>query len=194
MRLGNGANTMYEVDFLPIEKTGEPGPRSGDAIAVRFTDDFGHYRVVVIDGGYKYTGESLIQHLEKYFSKSYVDLMISTHPDMDHINGLTTSFAQGLLYASEQQGDRQHARDLATHRRSPRRTHHDQARVHLACPDRRVTAGRVKTQPRMGACSDSVLEVNTVSSISEDRQGVALSAGKCEVGRGSGYCGCVGSR
>lgn len=80
---------MYEVDFLSIEKTGELGSKSGDAIAVRFTEDAtGQQRIVVVDGGYKHTGDRLVEHIQTYYETDHVDLVISTHPDMDHVNGL----------------------------------------------------------------------------------------------------------
>jgi beta-lactamase superfamily II metal-dependent hydrolase len=83
--------TVFEVDFLPIEKTGELGSKSGDAISVRFTEiETGEIRVVVIDGGYSYTGEALKEHIQRWYQVEHIDLMISTHADMDHINGLAT--------------------------------------------------------------------------------------------------------
>lgn len=84
----------FEVDFLPIEKTGSAGSRSGDAITMRFTDPTGVNRVVVIDGGYKETGERLVQHIGDYYDTGYVDLVISTHPDADHLNGLATVLSE----------------------------------------------------------------------------------------------------
>lgn len=82
---------MYEVDFLPIERTGEIGSKSGDAITMRFTETLtGRQRVVVIDGGYGYTGEAVISHITDWYETDHIDLMISTHPDQDHINGLAT--------------------------------------------------------------------------------------------------------
>lgn len=84
----------YEVDFHPIEKTGEAGSKSGDAISVQFTDAAGLKRVIVIDGGYKHTGEAVVEHVEKHYGTTTVDLVISTHPDMDHINGLATVLDQ----------------------------------------------------------------------------------------------------
>jgi beta-lactamase superfamily II metal-dependent hydrolase len=85
---------MYEIDFHPIEKTGEAGSKSGDAITVRFIDALGTQRVVVIDGGYKYTGEALVEHIKTRYGTDYIDLVISTHPDQDHINGLATVLEQ----------------------------------------------------------------------------------------------------
>lgn len=80
---------MYEVDFLPVEKTGDLGSKSGDAIAAQFTEvATGQTRVIVIDAGYGHTAEAVVGHIEKWYGTSHIDLMISTHPDQDHINGL----------------------------------------------------------------------------------------------------------
>ena len=79
----------YEVDVLGV---GEKST-SGDAIAIRFGNLHGSLEeqtVVVIDGGYKEDGAKLVNHIRTHFGTSKVDLVISTHPDQDHINGLTT--------------------------------------------------------------------------------------------------------
>jgi hypothetical protein len=78
---------VYEVDFLPVGD----GGRSGDAIALRYSapnpanDD---QVVVVIDGGFSDDGEALVEHITRYYGTSRVDLVVSTHPDGDHANGL----------------------------------------------------------------------------------------------------------
>lgn len=77
----------YEIDFLPV---GE-GEQSGDAISLRFGNLFGmrsEQTVVVIDGGFKESGEELVKHVKKYYGTSRVDLVVSTHPDADHAGGL----------------------------------------------------------------------------------------------------------
>jgi beta-lactamase superfamily II metal-dependent hydrolase len=79
----------YEVDFLG---TGSES-KSGDAIAIRFGDLSGtrdQQTVVIIDGGFSDDGTKLIQHVRTHFNTDRVDLVISTHPDQDHINGLET--------------------------------------------------------------------------------------------------------
>ena len=73
----------YEIDFIPV---GE-GERSGDAIAMRITEN-GETEIYVIDGGTKASGEALVQHVRDYYGTDRVDYLISTHPDMDHISGL----------------------------------------------------------------------------------------------------------
>lgn len=79
----------YELDFLGV---GEES-KSGDAIALRFGNLHGtrqEQTVVVIDGGFKATGEALVEHIRSHFHTERVDIVISTHPDQDHINGLET--------------------------------------------------------------------------------------------------------
>jgi glyoxylase-like metal-dependent hydrolase (beta-lactamase superfamily II) len=77
----------YEIDFLPV---GE-GEKSGDAIALRFgnlTGSRGEQSVVVIDGGFKDSGQQLVEHVRKYYGTDQVDLALLTHPDADHASGL----------------------------------------------------------------------------------------------------------
>ncbi len=77
----------YEVDILAV---GEDS-KSGDAIVLRFGNfiaDPSDQRVVVIDGGFRASGEKLVESIQKYYGTDHVDLVISTHPDADHINGL----------------------------------------------------------------------------------------------------------
>ena len=76
---------MYEIDFLPV---GEGG-RSGDAIAMRFTrPDTGAPAHVIVDAGFQDDGEALVEHVQRYYGTSSVDLAILTHPDGDHIGGM----------------------------------------------------------------------------------------------------------
>lgn len=77
----------FEIQGLPVGS----GTKGGDAIALRYGNLTGsnpHQRVVVIDGGYATDGRILAQHIGQYFHTSRVDLVISTHPDHDHIAGL----------------------------------------------------------------------------------------------------------
>ncbi|BDH07120.1 ComEC/Rec2 family competence protein [Streptomyces seoulensis] len=83
----------YEIDFLPVgdESSG------GDAIALRYGNLYGpreDQTVVVIDGGYLDDGEALVQHIRDYYKTGVVDLVVSTHPDRDHINGLRVVLEQ----------------------------------------------------------------------------------------------------
>src|SRR5688572_29104118 len=77
----------YEIDFLPV---GDES-RSGDAIALRFGNLYGgrdEQAVVVIDGGFRDTGTALVEHIRNYYGTDRVDLVVSTHPDSDHVRGL----------------------------------------------------------------------------------------------------------
>ena len=77
----------YEIDFLPVGN----GEKSGDAIALRFGNLRGsreEQTVVVVDGGFKDSGEKLINHIKTYYDTDRVDIVVSTHPDDDHTNGL----------------------------------------------------------------------------------------------------------
>jgi beta-lactamase superfamily II metal-dependent hydrolase len=73
----------YEIDFLAVGD----GERSGDAIAVRYGSP-GAYRVMVVDGGNKASGEELVEHVKTCYNTKHVDYLVNTHPDTDHASGL----------------------------------------------------------------------------------------------------------
>lgn len=81
-----------EIDFLAVEEG-----KGGDAILMRYGDLYKgqeHQKVVVIDGGYAETAVKIKCMLEKYYNckntegKYLIDLMILSHTDQDHVNGL----------------------------------------------------------------------------------------------------------
>lgn len=77
----------YEIDYIPVGD----GERSGDAICLRYGNLYGsrnEQTVVVIDGGYKESGEKLVEHIKQYYGTSLVDLVVASHSDSDHISGL----------------------------------------------------------------------------------------------------------
>jgi beta-lactamase superfamily II metal-dependent hydrolase len=76
----------FQIDFLPVGD----GEKSGDAICLRFgvTLTPTEQNVVVIDGGFQESGQKLVDHVKNVYGTSYVDLVISTHPDADHSSGL----------------------------------------------------------------------------------------------------------
>ena len=81
----------FEIDFLAVGSES----RSGDAILLRFGDLFGsraEQTVVLVDGGFRDTADDILDHLDKYYKTQTIDLVISTHPDADHINGLREIF------------------------------------------------------------------------------------------------------
>lgn len=77
----------YEVDIIGIGQES----KSGDAIALRWGNLYGprdQQRVVIIDGGFRDSGQIVVDHIQEYYGTDSVDAVISTHPDQDHINGL----------------------------------------------------------------------------------------------------------
>jgi len=77
----------YEIDFLAVGDNG----RSGDAIAARFGNLGGprtEQTVVVVDGGFRDSGDQIVDHVARYYGTNLIDLVISTHPDADHVAGL----------------------------------------------------------------------------------------------------------
>lgn len=74
----------FEIDFLPV---GEK-KKNGDAIAVRYGSPQA-YKIMVVDGGTKESGEKLVSHIREYYNTNYIDYVVNTHPDADHASGLT---------------------------------------------------------------------------------------------------------
>ncbi len=73
----------YELDFQDVETK-----KSGDAILIRYCLS-NVTRIHVVDGGYKQTGEKLVENINKYYnSPSKIDAVIVTHADQDHTGGL----------------------------------------------------------------------------------------------------------
>lgn len=82
---------MIEIDFIPVGDQAN----TGDAILCHFTDPgTGFNRVVLIDGGFKDTSASIVAHIQQYYDTDRIDLMVCTHPDDDHINGLFGVFEE----------------------------------------------------------------------------------------------------
>lgn len=76
---------MIEVDFIPV---GEEA-NTGDAILCRLTEPgTTQERVMLIDGGFADTATAIALHVQQYYATTRIDLMVCTHPDNDHINGL----------------------------------------------------------------------------------------------------------
>lgn len=103
----------YEIDFLSVG-TGE---KCGDAIGIRFGNLYGErdeQTVVVIDGGFKETGEELVKHIKKYYLTDYVDLVVSTHPDADHSAGLSVVLEKLKVHCLWMHLPWQHTDDIAS--------------------------------------------------------------------------------
>lgn len=74
---------FFEIDFLNVESS-----KSGDAIPLRYRLNSSTF-IHVVDGGFQDTGDSIIDHINKYYdSPSLIDRVIVTHPDGDHAGGL----------------------------------------------------------------------------------------------------------
>ena len=78
----------YQIDVLAAGSDA----KSADAICLRYgtnlDTDYQSQTVVVIDGGYSADGETVIQHVRNHYKSDRVDILISTHPDADHVGGL----------------------------------------------------------------------------------------------------------
>jgi glyoxylase-like metal-dependent hydrolase (beta-lactamase superfamily II) len=74
---------MYEVDFLPV------GTSNGDAICIRYGNNEPGYYLHVVDGGFKDTAGTIIDHIETHYGKHYfINHMVLSHADNDHAAGL----------------------------------------------------------------------------------------------------------
>lgn len=72
----------YEIDFLPV------GNSYGDAIVIRYGDETNGYWLHVVDGGRVDTGDTIIEHIEKFYRGYHINHMVLTHADNDHACGL----------------------------------------------------------------------------------------------------------
>jgi len=80
-------SNYFEIDFLDVGNA-----KSGDAITLRYCLNEEVY-IHVVDGGFQDTSEKLIQHINEYYdSPSYIDAVVVTHPDGDHVGGLRGLF------------------------------------------------------------------------------------------------------
>lgn len=78
---------FFEIDFLDVG-----AKQSGDAIPIRYEID-GRTRIHVTDGGFQSTGESLVEHIKKFYDAPFrIDAVVVSHPDGDHAGGLRALF------------------------------------------------------------------------------------------------------
>lgn len=81
----------FEIDILGV---GEAS-KGGDAITFRYGDLLGNpveQRVIVVDGGYTKNGEELYDVITKKYKTKHIYIVILTHPDNDHVQGLKKLF------------------------------------------------------------------------------------------------------
>jgi glyoxylase-like metal-dependent hydrolase (beta-lactamase superfamily II) len=76
----------YLIRFFQVGS----GSKGGDAILIRLFDGNDKEHLVLIDGGYKETGDSIIKYIKSECSTLHIDVVFNTHPDKDHISGLVT--------------------------------------------------------------------------------------------------------
>lgn len=92
----------YEIDFIGIDEES----KDSDAIAFRWKDENGNYKIGVYDGGIQAYGEKLQEHLNQYYfdkneTNKVIDFVICSHSDLDHASGLKTilnNFKVNALY------------------------------------------------------------------------------------------------
>lgn len=81
----------FEIDILGV---GEAS-KGGDAITFRYGNLLGspvEQRVIVVDGGYTKNGEELYDVITKKYKTKHIYIVILTHPDNDHVQGLKKLF------------------------------------------------------------------------------------------------------
>lgn len=80
--MGDGQAMNYEIDFLPV------GEGSGDAIVIRYGNDTDGYYLHVVDGGRTETADTIINHINSYYTGYHINHMVLSHADDDHACGL----------------------------------------------------------------------------------------------------------
>ena len=81
----------FEIDVLGVGETS----KGGDAIAFRYGDLLGasvNQRIIIVDGGYTKNGEDLYKLITTRYNIKSIYLVILTHPDEDHVQGLKKLF------------------------------------------------------------------------------------------------------
>ena len=76
--------TKFEIDMLDVN--------AADAFLIHaFTKESNGMEleyVVLVDAGNEGDGEKIINHIQKYYTQQYIDLVIITHCDSDHYGGM----------------------------------------------------------------------------------------------------------
>lgn len=76
--------TKFEIDMLDV--------KAADAFLVhayvRQPSGDEYEYVVLVDAGNEGDGEKILNHIQKYYSQQYIDLVVITHCDSDHYGGM----------------------------------------------------------------------------------------------------------
>lgn len=72
--------SKFEIDFLNVG--------AADACLIHFiNDENGKHFIVLIDSGNYSNGDFIVDFMDKYYGRNYIDLAICTHCDKDHFGG-----------------------------------------------------------------------------------------------------------
>lgn len=90
---------MIDVDILPASTKSS----GGDSVLIRI-GQFSYnnprsnkQKVILIDGGYVENAERIENHLNVHYNTDTIDLVIISHPDMDHIAGFAKLLDNGRI-------------------------------------------------------------------------------------------------
>lgn len=76
--------TKFEIDMLDV--------KAADAFLIHAfrKDDQGRELeyIVLVDAGNEGDGEKILNHIQKYYTQQYIDLVVITHCDADHYGGM----------------------------------------------------------------------------------------------------------
>ena len=76
--------TKFEIDMLDV--------KAADAFLIhayaKQPSGYEYEYIVLVDAGNEGDGEKVLNHIQKYYNKQYIDLVIITHCDADHYGGM----------------------------------------------------------------------------------------------------------
>lgn len=82
---------MIEIDILPASSE----KKGGDSVLIRignfdYTANKNNQKVILIDSGYSENAQRIKDYLTDHYQTNTIDLVVITHPDIDHISGFKT--------------------------------------------------------------------------------------------------------
>lgn len=76
--------TKFEIDMLDV--------KAADAFLIhayaKQPSGYEYEYVVLVDAGNEGDGEKILNHIQKYYTQQYIDLVVITHCDADHYGGM----------------------------------------------------------------------------------------------------------